>query len=421
MRYAKISALGTFAAAALCCGSAMAQQTYQLYQTEEARIASPTVADSQIVDLSVNEFYDSNVARSDEALAQARGLQQADWFTQVGVNATIIQTLGLQRFFVSASGEYTWYVHNHELDAAFAHVNGGDSLRLGQCAVTAQGDYFRKRSDDVPILAQAVENVTSTGSLGLDFSCPNKTFGLAPSVSATERWNTNSSDILRNADNRVFTGTAGLDYRNPILGSLGFFAEYDDVKFDHAILDVNGTLYRDSFYDWSWGGRFVKQFDSRFSVMATLTYTEVGSNIPDGPDFHGVTYSFDATYNPLPRLFAHADVSRQVLPSDEPYASYMVDEQYEADMGFAVGQKIRLGLRGAANHMHFMGTTAFDPQLNLADQTIYRVDASAGFNVNPHLWLELFAGEQHGDVNLPGYNYWSTQVGVRAKASFGHP
>lgn len=418
MRYVKLGALGILAAT-LCCGSALAQQTYQLYQVNEGKVASPQMADSQIVDFYVGENYDSNVTHSDQAIAEARGLQQADWYTQVGMNATVIQTLGIQRFFVRGDAEFTWYARNHQLDYAAAHFSGGDSIRVGQCAVTGEGDYYRKRTDDVVFIAAAIENVATTGSAELNFDCSQKKFGIAPSVGVSERWTTNSADAFRDADNKIFTVTAGLDYRNPVLGSLGFFGEYDDVKFDHALLFVDDTFFKDSFYDWSAGARYVKQFDPRFGIMATVTYTTVGSNIPDGPDFHGVTYSLDATYNPLPRLFGHANFSRQVLPSDQPFATFSVSENYEADFGYAVNQMLRLSLRGWIDDIHYHETTSLLPILNIPDQRIYYAQADAGFRINNHLWIDGFVAEQHGDVNVAAYDYWSTIVGLKVRVNFG--
>lgn len=418
-RFAKLGALAALGAT-LCCSSALAQQTYNQYQVNEGKTANPQAADIQNVDFYVGGTYNSNVTDSDEAVAEARGLKQADWDTQVGMNATVIQTLGIQRFFVRGDAEYTWYARNHVLDYAFAHFAGGDSIRVGgQCALTGQGDYYRKRSDDVAFVTSAIENVATTGAAEVNFDCGQKKFGIAPSVGVIERWNTNSSDFFRNSDNRIFTVTAGLDYRNPVLGSLGFFGEYDDVKFDHATLDVMGTLFRDSFYDWSAGGRYVKQFDPRFGIMATLTYTSVGSNIPDGPDFHGVTYSFDATYNPAPRLFGHAYFSRQVMPSDEPLATFTVSELYEADWAYAVNQMLRVSLRGWLNDIHYHETTSLMPLIDLNSQRIYFVEGDAAFRINNHLWIDAFVGEQHGDINVPGFDYWSTRVGFKVRVNFG--
>jgi hypothetical protein len=417
MRYAKFSALGILAAT-LCCGSALAQETYQLYQNNEARNASPQTGDQQYIDFYAAETYDSNVTHSDAAIAQAHGLSRADWYTSAGFDATVIQTLGRQRFFVSADADYQWYAHDHPLNDAFAHFAGGDSLRLGQCAATISGDYYRKRTEDVVFTAQGIENVATTGSVGANFDCDKK-YGIAPSVGVIERWNTNSTPLFQTTDNQVLSVTGGLDYRNGVLGSLGLFGEYDDVKFNNALLNINGMLVRDGFYDWSVGGRFQKQFDPRFQLSAILTYTTVGSNIPFGPSFNGLTYSIVASYNPGPALFAHADVSRQVLPSNQPYATFTVNQQYEADIGYVVNRFLRLSVAGTIQDWDYHETTSLVPLFHLGSQRIYAVGGTAGFNVNDHLWFELYVTEQHGDTDVPDANYWSTQVGLRARVNFG--
>jgi hypothetical protein len=59
------------------------------------------------------------------------------------------------------------------------------------------------------------------------------------------------------------------------------------------------------------------------------------------------------------------------------------------------------------------------PFLNIPTQNLYYVQADAGFRVNNHLWIDGFVAEQHGDVNVPGFNYWSTIVGLKVRANFG--
>jgi hypothetical protein len=417
MRYAKFSALGILAAT-LCCGSALAQETYQLYQNNEARNASPQQPDTQTIDFYVAETYDSNITHSDEAIAESRGLKQADFYTNAGFDATVIQTLGRQRFFVAADGDFQWYAHDHPLNDAFAHFSGGDTIRLGQCGFTVDGDYYRKRTNDVAFISEAVDNVATTGSVGAELGC-QKTFGIAPSVGVVQRWNTNSTELFKEANNEVLTVTGGLDYRNGILGSLGLYAEYDGVRFDNAFLNIDGQLYRDAFHDWSWGGRFYKQFDPRFSLSAIVTYTTVGSNIPSGPHFDGLTYSIIAVYNPGPHLFAHADISRQVLPSNQPFATFEVNQQYEADIGYTFNRFLRLSASGAIEDWDYHETTSLVPLFHLSSQRLYTAGATAAFNVNDHLWFDLFVVEQHGDVNIQNADYWSTQVGLRARVTFG--
>ncbi|MGH7024046.1 MAG: hypothetical protein ACREEB_10710 [Caulobacteraceae bacterium] len=418
MRYAKLSALGMLAAS-LCCGSAVAQETYQPYQVIENRIVSPTVADTQDVGFFVGENYDSNVARSDEAIAESRGIKRSDEITDIGMNATVIQTLGIQRFFIRGDASYSWYANNHILDTAFAHFSGGDTLRLGTCEATLQGDYYRRRSDYPVVLPQDISNVRTTGSVGLNLGCGHK-YGFAPHVSATERWNTNSADIYRFANNQVATVTGGLDYRAPVFGSLGVYGEFDNVRYNEAVLDVEGNLFRDEFDIYSGGLKYEKQFDPRFGVKAIVTYTDVNSNIPEGPNFQGLTYTFDAAYEPAPQMVAHANFSREVLPSNEPYATFRVQETYEADVSFAVRERMRLMLDGAVNHIAFHGTSLFLPAVNLQTQTLYQIRGTASFMLNRRLWFDILASEERGDTDYPGLNFWSTRVGARVRVSFGH-
>ncbi len=421
MRYAKVSALGVLAAT-FCCGSALAQQMYQPYILNEARVSSPSAVDEQSVGFYASETYNSNVAQSDAALAASRGLTLSDEITEIGLNTTVIQTLGRQRFFVHGDFGYQWYAHNHVLDVATADFNGGDTIAFGQCSATIEGDYFRGHSDDPIVPATAVSNVRTTGSIEGAANC-NRPYGLNPNVSVSERWNTNSAPIYREANSRVFTVTGGLDFRTPLLGSLGVWGEYDNIRYDDVFVLVEGVPGRDEFQVFTGGLKYSKQFTPNLAGQAVVTYTNTQSNADHANDYSGLTYAFTLDYTVAPKFFANAYVTREVLPSDLPFETYAVVSDYHLVGNYKASSRLRLQLEGWIDHYEYRGTTTLPlPFLNavLDSQTVYQVQGDVRFMFNNFASIEGFVGERHRDSSFGPLDYWATIVGLKIRADFGH-
>jgi len=421
VRNVKIGALGGIALA-MCGGSALAQQLYQPFIAAQGAVSSPKAADTQTINFFASETYNSNVAQSDAALAAERGLTQSDEITTVGFNATVIQTLGVQRFFLKGDFGYDWYARNHVLDTARADFVGGDTVRLGDCQATVQGDYYRGRNDTPILSTEAVENVRSTGSIGGNATCGHQ-YGLVPNVSVTERWNSDTAEIYKGANSRVFTAAGGLDFRTPTLGSLGLYGEYDNIAYNQTFVGPEGARQTDQFDVWTGGLKYSKQLTPTLGAQAFLTYTNVDSNTPNSADFDGLTYSFSLTYSVAPRLSATAYFSREVLPSDVPYETYTVVETYHALINYAAAYKLHLQLEGGLNDYDYRGSTGFGlltSQFDFAHQTTYRVQGEASYDLNDHFRAGLLVAEVRRDADFQGLSYWATIVAIRLTANFGH-
>jgi len=416
----KIGALGGITLA-MCGGSALAQQLYQPFVANQTAISSPGASDRQLLEFFASETYNSNVAETDAAVAAERGLKLSDEITTVGFNATMIQTLGVQRFFIKGDFGYDWYARNHVLDTAHADFMGGDTVRFGDCSATVQGDYFRGRTDTPLLPNESVENVRSTGSVGGSATCGHQ-YGFAPNVSVSERWNSNTARIYDDANSRVFTTAGGLDFRTPTLGSLGLYGEYDSISYENSFVTAGGNVYRDGFDVYTAGLKYSKQLTPAIGTQAYLTYTNVGSNIPGNPDFDGLTYSLGLTYTVAPKLSATAYFSREVLPSDIPYATYTVQETYHAVINYAAGYRLHLQLEGWVNNYSYLGTTnlgLLNPNFDFTHQTIYKVQGDALYAINNHVRVGLSLAEERRDADFSDLSYWATIVALRVKADFG--
>jgi hypothetical protein len=406
----------------LCCGSALAQQAYQPYVLNEGGIASPRAQDEQVISFFGSETYNSNVAESDAALAASRGLKQSDYITEIGLNTTVIQTLGRQRFFAHGDFGYSWYAHNHVLDVASADFNGGDTIGFGQCGLTISGDYYRGHSDTPILPNEAVGDVRSTGEVGGEINC-NRKYGLNPNVSVSERWNTHTAPIYNDADSRVFTVSGGLDFATPMLGSLGVYGEYDNITYLHSLVFVEGVLGRDEFQVFTGGLKYGKQFTPNLGAQAYVTYTNTQSNADNANDFSGLTYAFTLNYTVAPRFFANAYITREVVPSDLPFQTYAVVEDYHLVGNYEASSRIRLQLEGWVDNYDYRGTTTLPlpfPNANISHQTVYEVQGDVRFRFSNFASIEAFLGEKHRDSTFAPLDYWATIVGLKLRADFGH-
>jgi hypothetical protein len=421
MRYAKFSALG-IVAATLCCGSALAQQAYQPYLLNEDKVASPKAIDTQQVTFHASETYNSNVAESDAALAASRGLKLSDEITDVGFNTIVIQTLGRQRFFVAGAFDYSWYANNHILDVASVGVSGGDTIGFGQCGLTLGGDFYRGHTDVPELPTVAVSNIRTTGEVGSSIAC-HRPYGLNPNVAVSERWNLNSSPIYDRADNRVLTVSGGVDFTTPTLGSLGLYGEYDNIHYNDQFVLVQSQLLNSDFYVFTGGLKYGRQFGPNISAQAYLTYTNTSSNQDHANDFNGLTYAFTLYYTVLPKFSANAYVTREVLPSDLPYAAYAVVEDYHLVGTFTASSKFVFQLEGWADNYDYRQTTTVPlpfPGANLSHQAIYQVQGDVWFHFNNFASIEAFVGEKRRTSSFSPFEYWATIVGLKLNAQFGH-
>jgi hypothetical protein len=418
-KVATVSAQLAFAAlAALCASSsALAQQTFTPATSQQAALMAYGQAPVKEIDLSAGVTYDSNVARSDDELAAARGLKESDVIFAPEVTIKFVRPFGPGQVILNADAGYNFYVENHVLNREAIDVLGGYATRILFCQETLTGGYDRHQSDliDLTLPGQAIQNVISLETVKLAATCGHA-IGLSPNFSVAESWRTNSNAILADTNNRTFAATAGVAYQRPAFGALGVFGEFDHVIYTQGI-DFFGFSIPDSLDVYAAGVRYDRHLGTRIEGTVTIAYTELVNSFPGAKGFSGLTYDADLTYHAGPRLNAHILLTRATLPSIVPNAQFQVVNTYKADLAYTLSRRLTAKLVGSINDRNYEGVTPFEG-FDLTHQILYDVLAEADLSVSHRITLAFTAGEEIGNANLPEFDYLSTRLGLTAKAAF---
>jgi hypothetical protein len=381
--------------------------------------ANPNVRSVEL-DIVGEALYDSNVARSDEAVAEDRGITslQDEVFTP-SARLNINLPVGREALFLQSSAGYDFYRINTILNRERINVLGGVTGPTGPCRETLTGSYARYQSDLVdlagPEVLLSTRNTEDHEAINLDGTC-GRAIGLAPTFSLSQAWADNSAVVRRVVDSRTFSATGGLAYARPALGSLSVFGEFITTEFPNNVLLVDGMPQADGYQVYAGGLRYDRRLGARIQGVVSLSYTSLDPAIGnDG--FRGFTYSADGTYQASSRLQAHIDFSRVTTPSNVLGASFSVDQNLLAEGIYAVGPRLSLKLGALRLARHYEGPGLVD-DLDLTNETIYTVYTTATYTLSKRLAFALDLRREQRDANISAFSYVSTRVGLTATGTF---
>jgi hypothetical protein len=375
--------------------------------------------DGPALRLSGSFLYDSNVSRSNELVAQERGLSLADEIYNVSAVVDYTKILGGNTVSLSGNAGYSFYQHNSILNREHIDLAGGIVHSFGNCAVQVHGSYLRQQSDLQDIDVTVVSKNTQTIPIvSLGFSCSQES-GFSPYADVSQSWSYNTSQIVELSNYRTLSADAGVAYRQPFLGEIDFFAQYNGTDFPkRQVLIANPLGLVDDSYIVNGGGiRLQHNFGSRLTTSATLRYTKLHPRSPLEQGFSGLTYEADIGYTASSRLQLSASVARSTNPSNQVGTAYSVNENYTVGAQYRVSSRINLGVTGRWADQSYSGN--FLPGADvITSQTIKSITGYLSYDFGRNLSLNLNVGHEERSANIDTFNYASTRVGISVSAAF---
>lgn len=281
-------------------------------------------------------IYDSNIARSSKAAAEARGLTRSDFVSTPGLKLDASLPVGNQSLFLDSDIAYDFYAHNKKLNGARLRIASGARLRLSRCLGTVSLAYARRRSELEDLLdLDPVKNIESVRTFAIDGRCGGPV-GLVP-VFGVSRSRSDNSQPLREFSNSVSTsGKAGLAYVRPSFGELLLLGEVRRVRYPNR---SQFSALTDGYRERSIGARFERAIGARLQTKLGLFRTSVDADRGNGR-FTGMTANLDAIYRVNDRLKTELTMSRDVRPANFGGGDFVVASRLAAEGVYGLSPRL---------------------------------------------------------------------------------
>ena len=406
------------AAIALCPWAAAAQ-------TSAAAGVAPG-SRSQEVDLIANLIYSTNVAGVDDTVAHSRGLTRADEIFEPRIHFEVARPFGRETAYVTGDAGYDFYAHNKILNRENLDISPGVLGQIGPCQTGLTGEYSRAQRDLAELaatptgLAAGVDqkDTLQVEQIGGNAACVRST-GIGPSVTASETWVGNSATIERFTNAQTFSGSGGLTYQRPVLGSVRVFGAYSHTDYpDRAgLVALIGAGVSTGYRTVSGGVSYTRAVGSRLQGSLSVSYTDLTSSGSSSPGFSGLTYSAALTYRVSSRLTTSAVISRETVPSNRLNSTYAIDETFDGQAAYELSSRLSL-MGGVSYAQDDYGGTPSPIMFDLTKQKIYTAFGSANLKLTRRFSFALDVRHLQRTANFAGLSYSETRLGLTTRASF---
>lgn len=381
--------------------------------TGSALISSVAVAqESRRVDFSAGAAVEhhSNVARTDEAAAQLRGITQEDTIFTPTAAVDILVPVGRQALFLTGSVGYSFYEKNDQLNRERVDLSGGARGRAGPCMVEFRGGYARGVAQVMDPQLANVENVLETEQLALDVICSRQT-GLGLTGAVSQEWGSNELALYKANDYERTAYRAGVMYSRPTFGTATVFASRETSEYPNRIGGGGG-------YDVdSLGVSYERQLGARIQGVLSFSYSKVQeTGVFAGEDSETTTYAGSLSYRASNRLRFRGEFDRSVNPSSAIGGGYDLNTSYRLSGEYDLGSRITLGLAGGQAEGEARGGVPIPGALR--DSTVSSVVATARYKQSERVGFLLSVGRDERTANAPQYEYTDNYVGLSADVRF---
>jgi hypothetical protein len=366
--------------------------------------------------LSAEALYNSNVAASDEQIAASRGLQLQDEIFTPTLSVNVVRPFGRGGFFLTGDAGYDFYDRNTILDRERLDLHTGIGDGVGQCQGRLTGSFSRHQSNLDDLTLAVVRNVEDDTSVAFSGSCP-RTIGFVPSVSVSQDWASNSNPFRLSSDYRTLVATAGLAYTRPVFGVLSVYGEYDQTVFPNRLLLIGASALADSYQLYSGGVRYDRKLGARIEATFSLAYTSLQSDIPGAAGFNGLTYAADVTFQATGKIGAHVHFERAAKPSNRIDTTYTIQEDYLAEVTYAISPRTSLKFGGLIRTRDFAGPTLVST-IDLTHEQLDTIYGTLSVNLSRRLTFLLDIREEDRRSSLSAYNYDSARISLTATTTF---
>jgi hypothetical protein len=225
--------------------------------------------------------------------------------------------------------------------------------------------------------------------------------------------------VQRYTDARTFSGSAGLTYQRPVLGSIRLFGALSQTNYPDrgGLIGLRGAGVATGYQTLSGGVSYTRAVGSRLQGTLSVSYTKLNEQGSTLPGFSGATYSAALSYMASTRLHVSALVSRATAPSNRLNSTFAIDELYSGQVSYDLGPRLTVDSGLSFNHNTYNGVP-YPLGFDLTDEKIYTVFGDVTFRLNRRLSLALDVHQLKRDANYPGLSYPETRVGLTARATF---
>lgn len=381
-----------------------------------ATLSSPAFAQDRRLDFSVRAHVEqnSNVARTNEALAAAQGLQLEDTVFTPTATIDFARPVGRNSLYLRGSAGYSFYDKNKRLDRERLDLSGGFNARLGPCVNMLTGTFSRGLSlIEDPTLIADVNNIQETRRAGLEIRCSRAT-GLGVVASASKEWADNELTFLEEGDYERVTYMAGVSYSRPTFGTLTVFGNHQETEYPNRLL--GGGFEVDSI-----GATYERQLGARIQGTVTAAFTkaeQVGVATPAAAvaDIETTTYNAALSYRVSSRLRLQAAFDRAVLPSSGFGRTYDLTEAFRFNADYDLGSRIRFALAAAQVDRDSEGAPA--GPVVLTNARTRSLSGSVRYKQSERVSLVLNVGQDERTTNAPQFDYTSDRIGIAAEVTF---
>jgi hypothetical protein len=389
-------------------------------------ISAPQITpglDERQIAIDLTGAFDSNVARSDAALAAQRGVKPQDFYILPAAEALFSQVFGRETVYLDAVAGYRAYDRNSFLDRENIEIGAGTIGQVGICQGTLAGAFSRSQADLATLPVGVSDGKPDFGAKDtqtnavVDFTAIcGRSVGFAPTMNVSEVWVTNDAANFSAIDADVFAGSGGITYRSPVLGSATLSGQYSKVTYPNRVVPGFGSESL-GFQTTGGGITLARPVGSRLSGSLSVDYTklEPGSGFTQG--FSGITYNGNIAYALNPRLNLTLIAGRAVTPSNEVEASFVINEIYSVGATYALGSRLTLATGYSRTHLDYEGLL-FPVAFNLTEQTINAVYWSGSFVLNRHITLSPSITYSQRAANFAPMDYNDVIVAITARSTF---
>jgi len=327
-----------------------------------------------------------------------------------------LRQFGPASAFLRGVAGYDFYAHDTVLNREYIDMQAGTDLRFGQCDATLTGDYARRQSDLEDVTTTVTQNTLEVPAASLGFRC-TRPIGFSPFVTVSQTWNNNSASLLRTSDYNTFLTSGGVAYKHPFIGELDLFGQYSVARFPNRLFPDGTGLVADSYNHVAGGLRITRDFGSKLSLTASVSYTSVDPRIATEQSFSGLTYLVDLTYRISPRLQFEGGFNRDAAPSNQFNTTFSVGDSYHATLGYEVNEKLNIGLHGERRDQKFSGAL-LEPGVNIGSETVDSAGGFVRYSLTNKLTLNLNLDYQNRDADVRIFSYSDYRAGIAVTAAF---
>lgn len=382
-------------------------------------IGSPVAAQLQkdaSASVQLTATRDTNVARTGDALAALRGIEQEDTILSPSVHVDWQRALGRNSGFLRGNVGYRFYEKNTQLNNESADIRGGVNVRVGRCQGQLAGHFARRERNGEDLAIPDPRIIQDTKGIELSETC-GLTESLGVSAGASKIWQDGKGASINVADSESTAFTAGVVFRRSSLGELQLSGSHVETDYSSSPLIVPTQGYEvDSI-----SARYSRRVGSRLRGSVMVSQTEVNSNstspLGGSSDFSGLTYALDLNYQPTSKLALTVMLDRSISPALQLTRLYSVQEGVNAGLTYQIGTRFSYALGGSRRDVKARGAI-LAPGPILTESTIDEVRTSLRFKQSDRLSFVLEGAHTEYDANDPILDYSATRVSLTTVVGF---